>query len=67
MDTALRKLLLSELLMQEYKKGESVVVPQGMRFQPIPAEQFAKYKQTLFGLNSDYANLVRLKLVEQVL
>ncbi len=64
-NTALRRLLLSELLAQEYKEGESVVVPQGMRFQPIPAEQFAKYKQTLSGLNSDNANQVRQKLVEQ--
>ena len=35
-----------------------------MRFQPIPPDQFVKYKETLSGLNSDNANQVQQKMVE---
>jgi hypothetical protein len=35
-----------------------------MRFQPIPPDQFVKYKETLSGLNSDNANQVQQKLIE---
>lgn len=34
-DTALRQLILSELLTQVYKEGGSVVIPTGMRLQPV--------------------------------
>jgi hypothetical protein len=63
-DGALRQLLLSELLTQTYNEGGSVVVPQGMRFQPLPPSEFTKYKETLSGLNSDNAHLVSQKLIE---
>jgi hypothetical protein len=34
-DSALRQLILSELLSQVYKEGGSVVIPTGIRLQPV--------------------------------
>jgi hypothetical protein len=58
-DPALRRLLLCELMMQSHREGESLVVPQGMRFQPFAPAEFNKYKQALSELNSENANQVR--------
>ncbi len=57
-DGALRQLLLAELITQTYNEGGSLVVPQGMRFQPLPGDQYTRYKEALSGLTSDNAHLV---------
>lgn len=63
-DSALRQLLLAELISQTYNEGGSLIVPQGMRFQPLPNEQYTRYKEALSGLNADNAHQVTQKLVE---
>lgn len=35
-----------------------------MRLQPVPPEQFAKYKEALSGLNETNAHLITTKLIE---
>ncbi len=47
-----------------YNEGGSLAVPQGMRFQPLPPAQFAKYKEALSGLTADNTHQVTQKLVE---
>ncbi len=64
MDSAFRQLLSAELISMIYNEGGSLVVPQGMRFQPLPPAQFAKYKEALSGLTADNAHQVTQKLVE---
>ena len=63
-DESLRNSLLAELLTQSYNEGKSVVVPQGMRFQPLPPDQFNKYREAMSGLTADNANEVQKKLIE---
>ncbi len=35
-----------------------------MRFQPLPGDQYTRYKEALSGLTSDNAHLVTQKLIE---
>ena len=49
-DSALRQLILSELLSQVYKEGGSVVIPTGIRLQPVGEKQFADYNGQLAGI-----------------
>jgi hypothetical protein len=49
-DAALIQLILSELLSQVYREGGSVVMPTGIRLQPVGEQQFMEYKTQLAGI-----------------
>ena len=55
-DGGLRQLLMAELIAQTHSKGGSLVVPQGLRVQPVAPEQYRKYKEALSGLTEANAH-----------
>ncbi len=63
-DGGLRQLLMAELIAQTHSEGGSLVVPQGLRVQPVAPEQYRKYKEALPGLTEANAHLVQAKLIE---
>jgi hypothetical protein len=63
-DSALRQLILSELLSQVYKEGGSVVIPTGVRLQPVGEKQFAEYKAQLAGITQENAGEITARLIE---
>jgi hypothetical protein len=47
-----------------YKEGSSVVIPTGIRLQPVGEAQFAEYKSQLAGITQDNAGEITAKLIE---
>ena len=64
MDLALRQLILSELLSQVHKEGGSVVIPTGVRLQPVGELQFLDYKSQLVGITQENAGDITARLIE---
>ncbi len=47
---------MAELIAYMHSKGGSLVVPQGLRVQPVASEQYRKYKEALSGLTEANAH-----------
>ena len=63
-DSALRQLLLSELVTQCFKKEGAVILPHLLHVQNVDKEHFLEFKNQLSGLNVDNVAAVQAKLVE---
>ena len=63
-DSALRQLLLSELVAQCFKEEGAVVLPHPLRVHAVDEERFLEFKNRLSGLNTDNVAAVQGKLVE---
>jgi hypothetical protein len=61
-DNKLRRLLLAQLAEQTLKEGDSLVLPEALRIQRLPADQFKKFRETLGGLTVENEQQVRTKL-----
>ena len=63
-DSALRQLLLSELVAQCFKEEGAVVLPHSLRVHAVDKKHFLEFKNQLSGLNTDNVPAVQAKLVE---
>ena len=63
-DSALRQLLLSELVAQCFKEEGAVVLPHLLYVHTVNKERFLEFKNQLSGLNTDNVAAVQAKLVE---
>ena len=63
-DSALRQLLLSELVAQCYREDGAVVLPRNLRVHLVDDDRFAEFKDQLSGLNGDNIPAVQRRLVE---
>ena len=64
MDSSLRRLLLAQLTSETVSAGDSLVIPETLRVQRVPDQQFRQYKETLGGLTTENEVRVRAKLQE---
>ena len=63
-DSALRELLLSELIAQCYREDGAVVLPRNLRVHAVDDNRFVEFKNQLSGLNAYNVTAVQCKLVE---
>ena len=63
-DSALRQLLLSELVSQCFKEEGAVVLPCSLHVHAVDEEHLLEFKNQLSGLNADNVAAVQAKLVE---
>ena len=62
-DSALRQLLLAELVSQCYQEGGAVVLPLNLRVHAVDEDHFVGFKKELSGLNAENVAVVQQKLV----
>ena len=62
-DSALRQLLLAELVSQCYREGGAVVLPRNLRVHAVDEDRFVEFKNELSGLNAENVAAVQQKLV----
>ena len=62
-DSALRQLLLAELISQCYREGGAVLLPRNLRVHAVDEDRFVEFKNELSGLNAENIAAVQQKLV----